>query len=302
MKKAIKLIIAIILVNFLSVNSENPVKVDEKNNESSGVRILKDIEYSKVSDQVQLLDLYIPENKTEKFPLVVWIHGGGWTGGNKEKCRAEFLITKGFAVASINYRLSRVAKFPAQINDCKAALRFLRAKSAEYNIDPNHIGVWGSSAGGHLAALLGTTAGVKELESNGGNENHSSEVQAVCDFSGPTDFLTYLYSVDEKTKKNSPVTMLLGLPFDGNQNAFAKASPVTYVKEDKTFPPFLIMHGDQDSVVPVSQSIDFSEALKKIGCDVTLHIINGAGHGFGSEKINAEVVNFFDKHLKNKPE
>ncbi len=135
------------------------------------------------------LDLYLPPKADAPTPLVIWIHGGGWEAGNKDNPPGLGLLKKGYALASINYRLSQEAKFPAQIEDCKAAIRFLRANAKKYNLDPDHFGVWGASAGGHLVALLGTTGGVKELEGDGPNKEESSAVQAVVDWFGPTDML-----------------------------------------------------------------------------------------------------------------
>ena len=155
------------------------------------------------------------------------------------------LAAKGYAVASINYRLSQHAVFPAQIEDCKAAIRWLRANAAKYHLDPDHIGVWGASAGGHLVALLGTTGSVKELEGKGGNLDQSSRVQCVVDWFGPTDLATMGGSHD---KPGSPESRLIGGPVQENKEKARKASPLTYVSKDSA--PFLIMHGDQDNTVP----------------------------------------------------
>ena len=153
--------------------------------------VKKNMIYASVEGTDLKLDLFIPEKAEGPMPLVVWIHGGGWRSGSKENCRALGLTEYGFAVASINYRLTDVAMFPAQIHDCKAAIRFLRANAKQHRIDPNRIGVWGSSAGAHLAALMGVTNGNKEVEGNIGKYTQtSSDVQAVCDWCGPTDFMT----------------------------------------------------------------------------------------------------------------
>src|ERR1051325_9803628 len=146
-----------------------------------GAKVTRDIEYARVGDKPLLLDLYLPEKSTGPLPLISWIHGGGWQNGSKEQCRPALShIAQGLAVASINYRLSAEAQFPAQIEDCKAAVRFLRAQAKEYNLDPNHFGAWASSAGGHLGALLGTPGNDNSLEGTiGGNLDQSSRVQAV---------------------------------------------------------------------------------------------------------------------------
>jgi acetyl esterase/lipase len=158
-----------------------------------GVRVERDLRYVADGDPSQSLDLYLPEAAGEKpLPLIVWIHGGGWSGGSKEGCPAVGYVRQGYAAASIEYRFSQKAVFPAQIQDCQAAIRWLRANSRKYNIDPEHIGVWGESAGGHLVALLGTLGGKKVFPPIGGNEEQSDRVQAVCDWYGPTDFNTVM--------------------------------------------------------------------------------------------------------------
>jgi acetyl esterase/lipase len=261
-----------------------------------GVKVLRDLAYVENGHERQKLDLYLPEQATGPLPLIVWVHGGGWRGGNKDHCPAAPLVSKGFAAASINYRLSQHAKFPAQIEDCKAAIRWLRANASNYHLDPNHIGAWGASAGGHLVALLGTTGDSNAFPSHGPNANQSSKVQAVCDWFGPTDFL---HLVPLTSKPNNPVALLLGGPVQENKEKAAQASPITYVA--KGDPPFLIMHGDQDNVVPVTQSEEFTDALKKAGVEVTLRVLEGAGHGgpaFNSPENRKLIEEFFVKHLK----
>ena len=152
-----------------------------------GVKFLPDLQYVEDAHERHRLDLYVPEKADRPLPLLVWIHGGGWFMGNKDGCPLMYLAAKGYVVASINYRLSQHAVFPAQIEDCKAAIRWLRANAAKYHIDPSDVGVAGGSAGGHLVALLGTTAGVKELEGKEGNLDQSSRVQYAVDYFGPAD-------------------------------------------------------------------------------------------------------------------
>ncbi len=262
-----------------------------------GVKALRDLAYVKDGHERQKLDLYLPEKADGPLPVVVWIHGGGWRGGSKERCPALPLSAQGYAVASINYRLSQHAVFPAQIEDCKTAIRWLRANAKQYNLDPGHIGVWGGSAGGHLVALLGTTAHVKELEGKD-NLDQSSRVQAVIDWYGPTDFAAFGDKVDDP---KSPVSLLLGGPRKDNKEKAVLASPVTHVSKESA--PFLIMHGDKDPLVPLSQSELLNEALKKVGVEVTLIRLEGAGHG-GPEFLNTEnkkrIEDFLAKHLKKK--
>ncbi|MBI4657701.1 MAG: alpha/beta hydrolase [Verrucomicrobia bacterium] len=261
-----------------------------------GARVYRDLEYVPGGHERQKLDLYLPKEGNH-LPLIVWVHGGAWLGGNKDRCPAVPFLREGYAAASINYRLSQHAVFPAQIEDCKAAIRWLRANAAKYGIDPGHIGVWGSSAGGHLAALLGTTGDVKEFET-GENLQVTSRVQAVCDWFGPTDFtqMSKFASRIDHDAADSPESKLIGGPVQQHKEKAARANPITFVSKDD--PPFLIMHGDQDPLVPMNQSELLQEALKVAGVNTTLHVVRGGGHGFGGPDINRMVREFFAKHLK----
>lgn len=240
------------------------------------------------------LDLYVP--KSEKpLPLVIWVHGGGWSMGSKDGGNPAMpLLTKGFAVASTNYRLSQHAVFPAQIEDVKSAVRFLRANAKKYNLDPDRFGVWGASAGGHLVALLGTTGDDHEFDVDS-NKGVSSKVQAVLDFFGPTD----LAKLSPPQTKNNPITALLGGATGEKKELAAKANPITHVS--KTDPPFLIVQGDADPLVPASQSEMLAEALKKAGVECELVILKGASHGgpqFNTPEMREKYLAFFEKNLK----
>lgn len=261
--------------------------------------IYRDIQYVEGGHEQNRLDLYLPKPAEAPLPVVVWIHGGGWQGGSKEDCPALQLLAKGYAVASINYRLSQHAVFPSQIEDCKAAIRWLRANAAKYRIDPNRIGVWGGSAGGHLVALLGTTGDVRALDGDCGNLDQSSRVQCVVDWYGPTDFVSW----DPNFNKTvyAMITQMLGSDPQKDEEKARKASPVTYV--NKSAAPFLIIHGNRDDLVPLSQSETLADALKNSGVDVTLKIVKDAGHGgpgFTSPDDLALIENFFAKHLVNR--
>jgi acetyl esterase/lipase len=266
-----------------------------------GVKVERDIEYARVGDMPLLLDIYRPESSGQTLPLIVWVHGGGWSGGDKANPIALPLSGRGYVVVSVNYRLSGAAPFPAQIEDCRAAIRWLRAHAAKYSFDPAKIGVWGGSAGGHLVALLGTTAELTKWDTVGGNTDQPARVQAVCDYYGPTDLLA------EKTPgrtrgADSPVGRLLGGPIDEKQDQGRQASPVRYVSADD--PPFLILHGEQDETVPIEQSEMLQAALKDVGVEATFIRVKNAGHGFrpGSDPSPEEIRNivtaFFDKKLK----
>jgi acetyl esterase/lipase len=264
-----------------------------------GVKVLRDQEYVPGGHARQKLDLYLPAKADGPLPVVVWVHGGAWRAGNKNFCPGVFLSGKGFAVASINYRLSQHAVFPAQIHDCKAAIRWLRANAKKYNLDPHRIGAWGASAGGHLVALLGTTGTMKELEGKDGNLDQSSKVQCVLDWFGPVDFRTPFPGSDNP---KSVVYALLGGPPSKEKKKAALASPLAHVHKD--CPPFLIMHGDEDRTVAPAQSKRLAEALQKVKVPVTLVLLEGAGHGgpqFRNEETRKRVEEFFTRHLKARP-
>lgn len=271
-----------------------------------GIAALRDQAYVEHGDKAQVLDLFYPKDADKRVPLIVWIHGGAWSGGDKTVRQQQLSYLKeGYAIASVEYRFSQVATFPAQIEDCKAAIRWLRAHAKEFHLDAEHIGVWGSSAGGHLAALLGTSGGVKDLEGALGNPDQSSRVQAVVDWFGPADLASMSAQQSNNSKMNhdapsSPESKLIGGPVPENREKASRASPVTYVSKDN--PPFLIMHGDVDALVPVKQSEALHEALKSAGIEATLVIIKGAGHGgnqFDSAENREKVAEFFKKHLKS---
>ena len=262
-------------------------------------RDLHDLAYVRDGDANQRLDLITPGAGTAPAPLIVWIHGGGWEGGSYHQNPARAMVGRGYAVASIGYRLSAQAKYPAQIEDCKAAIRWLRAHAVEYGIDPDRIGVWGASAGGHLAALLGTTAKEKRFDV-GDNLDRSSAVTCVIDSFGPSDFLHWgdpPWPASYDTS-NTALARLLGGKIAEHEELARLASPVTFVDKDSV--PFLIMHGDRDPIVPVQQSVVLDAALRKAGVESTLVIIPGGGHGgggFDDPKYLRQMAEFMERHL-----
>lgn len=265
------------------------------------VEFIRDVEFGMGGDRPLRLNIIRPKGPPAvPMPVVVFIFGGGWRQGNKEGLRTLALARKGYFTVSIEYRLSGEAIFPAQIHDCKCAIRWLRAHAEEYKIDPDRIGVWGPSAGGHLSALLGTSGGVAELEGTGGWPEFSSRVQAVVDFFGPTNFLKMGGWHDNA---DSPESQLVGGKIADKPEMVRMADPITYVTPDD--PPFLIVHGEEDKAVPISQSELLHEALEKVGVEVRFVRVKGAGHGFTGDnpdpsraEINAMVARFFDRHLR----
>jgi acetyl esterase/lipase len=270
-----------------------------------GTKVEKNIAYVTGGHERQTLDIFVPPHaENEVLPVVIWIHGGAWMQGSKENCQALPLLGKGYAVVSINYRLSQHAVFPAQIEDCKAAVRWVRAHAKEKGIDPKHVGVWGSSAGGHLVALLGTSGDKKEWE-KGENLDVSSRPDAVCNYFGVADLTTIVAQSNPKVgpinhaAPDSPESKLIGAPITENREKAAVASPATYVSKDD--PTMLLVHGTKDPLVPYQQSVDLCAALKKVGVGATLHPVDGAGHGNGFGLKEAEaVLTFFDSQLKEK--
>lgn len=276
---------------------------------AKGVVAVKDVEYAKVGDHSLKLDVYYTPHVAkpgeivgDPKPLLVWVHGGGWRNGSKDRCPATRFAGMGYVVASIDYRLTGVATFPAQIHDCKSAIRFLRKNANTYGIDPKRVGVWGSSAGGHLVALLGTSGDAEKLEGDVGVNEGSSEVQCVVDFFGPTDLLQMDAHAPEGApfkhdSPNSPEAKLVGGPIQDNPEKVAELNPITYVT--KNDPPFLICHGDEDKLVPLHQSRILHAALEKAGVPTTLHVVAGAGHGWGRRpEVDRLVEVFLAKHLE----
>lgn len=262
------------------------------------MRIFRNIPYILNGCNRQQLDLYLPDGRNALIPLVIWIHGGAWEKGSKDECPCQDFVQLGYAVASIGYRLSQQAVYPAQIEDCKAAVRWLRGHAPEYGFDPWRIGAWGGSAGGHLAALLGTTGHIRDFDV-GSNLDQSSKVQCVVDWFGPVDFLNW--GEPENPKRDSPesaIYRLIGVPVSTLMESARLASPVFFVSSDSS--PFLIMHGDQDGIVPVQQSQILHDALRRAGVETSLKIIPGATHG-GPDFINPAsfklIKEFIDLHL-----
>lgn len=316
-----RLLLLLVLLAFSVVTSSAPVGSQAKHPNAGraggiqnlaqylrDVEVIRNVEYGKGGNTSLTLDIARPKIQPKKpMPVVVFIHGGGWQKGSKESGLIKIvpLAQKGYFCATINYRLTDVAPFPAQIEDCKCAIRWVRAHAKEYNLDADHIGVWGGSAGGHLVALLGTSGGVKALEGKGGWDKYSSRVQAVADYFGPTDFLYWAEEAEKKgidleqlqaQRAGGAISKLLGGPFSKKLDVAKQASPTTYITKDD--PPVFIGHGENDNLVPLSQSKVFYDALEKEGVKATLHIVKGKGHGFRDPETDKMVADFFDKHLR----
>ena len=294
----------IILAIALCGTTTQPASARRRSMEIPDAAIHRDLVYKRINGRELRLDLYCPQNASSPSPVVLWIHAAGWSHGRKEQHIPIISFrSDGYTVASLELRLSGEAPFPAQIEDCKAAVRWLRANAANYNLDVHRIGVAGHSAGGHLAALLGTSGGVQELEGSGDNMSYSSRVQAVCDASGPSDLLRLYHDASDpstgtRPKAKSAIDAFLGGPAEQNKTKAIAASPITYVSQDD--PPFLIIHGENDFGVPASQGELLASALKAAGVETTLELTpRGHSVGLGSRTLLPIVKAFFDKYLKN---
>jgi len=274
-----------------------------------GVTVLRDIPYAGTTNPRQMLDLILPKTRAgdRPLPVIAWIHGGAWRAGSKSGGvgrLARYVAGGRFAGVSIAYRLTGEKIWPAQIHDCKAAIRWVRANAGKHKLNADRIAVWGSSAGGHLVAMLGTSGGVKDLEGDvGPHKGVSSRVACVLDWFGPTDFCQMDAHAAPGARMvhdapGSPESILVGGPIQENKDKVARANPVTYVTKDD--PPFLIAHGTADPLVPCHQSELLVAALRKAGCEVTFIKMIGAGHGFRSTELDRRVALFLDKHLHGK--
>ena len=271
-----------------------------------GIKSVLNLPYAQTDNPRQTLDLFLPEKRTEGafLPIIVYIHGGGWKNGRKESGMRKFapyLATGSFAAASINYRLSGESIWPAQIHDCKAAIRWLKGNAKEYGFDATRMAVWGSSAGGHLVAMLGVSGGVKSLEGKLGEHlDQDSRVSCVVDFCGPTHFLSmgkFPSNIDHDAP-NSPESQLLGGAVQENKKVANKASPMTYVSADDA--PTLIVHGVEDRTVPFNQAEIFHKALTEAGVKNTFLPMKGMGHGLGGPIVDESVRKFLEAHLLGK--
>ena len=257
-----------------------------------------DLVFGKGGDADLKLDLAMPADGDGPFPAVVCVHGGGWVGGDRKQMSQTIrtLARRGYVAVSPDYRLAPHDHFPAPVEDCKAAVRWLRANAAKYHIDPDHIGAVGFASGGHLACMLGMTEKGDGLEGMGGNADQSSRVQAVASFFGPTDLTAKDWGPDVAARNLIP--LLGGTPED-QPEAYRKASPLTYAGKESA--PLLLVHGAADKMVPVEQSRKLYDKIAAAGGSATLIVVEGEGHGFRPEKLReclVEMIAFFDKQLK----
>ena len=267
--------------------------------EGGAVRVVRDIDYGEDGDAAHRLDLHLPAGKP-KPPLIVWVHGGAWRSGSKASMPLGSLVEDGYAVASVDYRLSTQARFPAQVHDVKAAIRFLRARAEVLGLGlvAQKVMIAGDSAGGHLAAVIGVSNGVVELEGTVGKHGvQSSDTQGILSFYGASNLETIL-------KQSTPFGLNMRVPalellLGGQPEAVASlarlASPVAHV--DSKDPPLLMFHGDQDPQMPINQSHELEGAYKRAGVWVRFEVVHGAAHG-GAIFYDAERLGVVRAFLK----
>ncbi|MEC9331180.1 MAG: alpha/beta hydrolase fold domain-containing protein [Verrucomicrobiota bacterium] len=287
-------------IGFLAKNA----KEHKKNaNDWSGFKVIRDIRYVEAGHERQSLDLALPiKRKSNKpLPVIAYIHGGAWRTGNKNgglNRLYEFLKSGEYIGVSIGYRLSQHDKWPAQIHDCKAAIRWIKANAKKYNFNGNRIAVHGTSAGGHLVAILGTSAGVPELDGSLGlHTEQTTTVRCVIDYFGPTNFLRMndFESRIDHDAAGSPESQLIGGAIQKNKKLALKANPISYV--DKGDAPFLIMHGTKDMLVPYNQSVILHKALKSVGVRSAFLTVKGGGHRGGGGVLTERFRDFLKYYL-----
>lgn len=267
------------------------------------VEVLREVPFGTGGGRQLTMHIFTPKGRPAgtRSPAVVYIHGGWWRSGSKDRAFtqrgaiASDLAARGYVVAAVEYRLSAEAQFPAQIEDVKCGVRFLRAHADEYGIDPGRIGCFGPSAGGHLSALLATSGNAKDLEGSGGWADQSSKVQCAVDWYGPTDVFQM---PPEFTAGNEATVLVLGGPLSEHRELAERLNPIKYISKD--CPPVLIMHGEEDTSVPIEHSRMLDAALKKAGVESHLVTYPGKGHEhLGPDSIE-RIYAFFDKHLRRK--
>lgn len=295
--------VACLLLLALPLAAQNP-KQKQQNppfHLPDSVEMQPDIVYATIGTRQMHLNLFLPKSGAGPFPAVVYIHGGGWTNGNRSafQRQAAYMATKGYVGACIEYRLSPEAKYPAALYDSKAAVRWVRANAAKYKIDPNRIAAAGGSAGGHLVGLLGTTGDLPAYDTNEGVTGVSSRVAAVAAFNPAVDLVDF--GKRRPTDAENSVVRFLGATYQEKPDLWKSASP-TYQVSAKSA-PFLFLHGDADTTVPYQQSVQMMQKLKAAGVRAEIFTATGAKHGFFNtppfyEPALKRMEEFFDSLLR----
>jgi len=264
-------------------------------------RVVRDVKFARAGKSDLLLDLYLPEGSATPAGVIVWVHGGAWRAGSRASVDLVGMTEHGWAVASVDYRLSTVARFPAQVHDIKAAVRYLRAHAAEHGYPAERVVIAGSSAGGHLAALVGVSNRNAELEGTVGSDARaSSDVQAIVSLYGASNLTSILaQSTPHGLNVRVPaLELLLGAKPEATPTLARLASPVFHV--DAKDPPLYLSHGDQDAQMPINQSHELEGAYQKLGLPVRFEVVHGSGHGgpgFTTPDRLSAIDDFLRTHL-----
>ena len=281
-----------------------PASVEELRREAGRVEF--DVPYAATGNPRHRLDVYLPRHRArDPLAVVVFFHGGGWQDGDKSSEAGRllpFLRSGEYAAIAADYRLSWEATWPAQIHDCKAAIRWVRANAAKYGLDADRIGVWGASAGAHLALLIGLGADAPELEGRlGAHLGVSSRVAGVVSFFAPTELLAEIGQPSDidSTSPDAPEARLVGGPLPDNEARARAASPTTYASPGDA--PVLSVHGTADRTVPYDQAVRLDAALRKAGVPSYFVTIEAGGHGDFGTAADDRVAAFFAKYLQGKP-
>ena len=261
------------------------------------VRYVADLVYAVVDGTQLELDLAVPKNASEPLPGIVCIHGGGWRGGHRRMCSPMmfFLVREGYVAATVSYRLAPQHRFPAQLDDVRRAVRWLRLHANEYHLDPARIGVFGISAGGHLALMLATADEPGDAREASAEAHPASGIQAVVSYAGPTDLSADCW----RGLTSGMVVDLIGGPYVENPELYEETSPISHV--DPGDPPVMIFHGPHDLLVPIGQSRRFVEELRRLGVSATLHEVENAGHLWTKGTLietRKAAIRFFGEHLR----
>lgn len=250
----------------------------------------KDIPFSEGGQPALLMDLHVPESPGP-HPVILWVHGGGWRQGNR-LTPPLLVVERGYALAAIDYRLTPHGTWPAQLDDCKAGVTFVRKNAHKYDLDPGRIVAWGKSAGGHLVAMLALVSGLPA------NATATWRVQAAADYCGPTD-LELFEQTEWRTRfpvLHEVICALIGGPIEKQRAVARDASPLRFV--NARCAPMRIVHGDLDEVVPVEEAVNLYRELQKVGAEVELEIAKGVGHNVTSVETDAATLDFFDRQLQ----
>lgn len=285
--------------------NEDIVSAERVNFNREGVTVIDGEIYSVTEDGILRMDCFYDQQIKEKKPAIIWIHGGGFTEEDiSRKCRPErrflHLVKEGYFLASIDYRLAQVRPFPAQMEECKCAVRYLRKNADKFGIDPERIGIWGESCGGQIAGLMSVSEGIPDFEDKGGCEGVSSEIQAAVSWYGALDALEF-HNIRMAVDPDYPprFAVIYGGSPEKMKDVLNKTNPMTYI--NKKHCPLLAMSSDTDDRISYTVNTEFCEQAEKYGNFAKYVVVKNQGHGyFEGEEYDQTLYNFFAEHLKNR--